>query len=64
MILEKKEIESLFLWCVIGVLYLLRNKNPFFKSIWKFIRIFFLVLLATLTVNYAKKSIKEWWNKD
>jgi hypothetical protein len=64
MILEKKEIESLFLWCVIVVLYLLRNKNPFFISIWKFIRIFFLVLLATLTVNYAKKSIKEWWNKD
>jgi hypothetical protein len=64
MILEKKEIESLFLWGVIGVLYLLRNKNPFFKSVWKFIRIFFLVLLATLTVNYAKKSIKEWWNKD
>ena len=64
MILEKKEIESLFLWGVIGVLYLLRNKNPFFKSVWKFIRIFFLVLLATLTINYAKKSIKEWWNKD
>jgi hypothetical protein len=64
MTLEKNEIESLFLWGVIGVLYLLRNKNPFFKSVWKFIRIFFLVLLATLTVNYAKKSIKEWWNKD
>ena len=64
MTLEKNEIESLFLWGVIGVLYLLRNKNPFFKSVWKFIRIFFLVFLATLTVNYAKKSIKEWWNKD
>jgi hypothetical protein len=64
MILEKKEIESLFLWGIIGMLYLLRNKNPFFKGLWKFVRIFFLVLLATLTVNYAKKSIKEWWNKD
>jgi hypothetical protein len=64
MTLEKNEIESLFLWGVIGVLYLLINKNTFFKNVWKFIRIFFLVLLATLTVNYAKKSIKEWWNKD
>ena len=60
---QKQMFESLLLWGVIGLLYLLRNTHPLFKGIWKILRMFFIVLLATLTVNYAKDKVKEWWDK-
>ena len=58
------ELNGLLLLIVIGVLYLLRNTNAFFRVLWKIIATFFIVLFATLLANYAKKEIKEWWNKD
>jgi hypothetical protein len=58
------ELNGLLLLIVIGVLYLLRNTNAFFRVLWKIIATFFIVLFATLMANYAKKEIKEWWNKD
>jgi uncharacterized membrane protein YkvI len=58
------EWRSILLLAIIGVLYLLRNTNAFFRVLWKIIAMFFIVLFATLMANYAKKEIKEWWNKD
>ncbi len=46
------------------LLYQLRNKNETFKAIWKIVSTFFIVLFAILFANYAKKEIKNWWNKD
>lgn len=37
---------------------------PIIGIIYNVIVLFFGVLLATLFVNYAKKSIKEWWKED
>ena len=48
----------------IGVLYLLRNTNTFFRVVWKVVATFFIVLFATLMANYVKKEIKQWWEKD
>jgi hypothetical protein len=59
---QKQMLEGLLLWGAIGLLYLLRNTNPIFKAIWGVLRLFFIILLATLTVNYAKDKVKEWWN--
>lgn len=56
-------IESLLVWGIILVLYVLRNQHPVFTVIWKGLRLFFLVLLATLALNYAKDKFKEWWKQ-
>jgi hypothetical protein len=32
--------------------------------LWRLIQTFFLVLLAILLANFAKKEIKQWWNSD
>jgi cell division protein FtsW (lipid II flippase) len=58
------EWRSILLLVIIGVLYLLRNTNTFFRVIWKVVATFFIVLFATLMANYVKKELKEWWNKD
>lgn len=58
------ELHSILLFILIGVLYLLRNTNVFFKVLWKVIATFFIVLFATLMASYIKKELKEWWKKD
>ena len=58
------ELNGILILIVIGVLYLLRNTNAFFRVLWKVIATFFIVLFATLLANFAKKEIKQWWNKD
>lgn len=58
------ELNGILILIVIGVLYLLRNTNTFFRAIWKVIATFFIVLFATLMANYVKKELKEWWKKD
>jgi hypothetical protein len=32
--------------------------------LWRIYKIFWIVLSATLLLNYAKKQVKEWWKKD
>ena len=32
--------------------------------LWRIYKIFWIVLFATLLLNYAKKQVKEWWKKD
>jgi hypothetical protein len=60
--MTEEEINGIIVWSVILGAYLLRNTPLGF--IWKLLRVFLLVLLATLTISYAKKSLKSWWNKD
>jgi hypothetical protein len=43
------------------VLYLLRNTPLGF--LWKLYKGFWAILFITLFANYAKKEIKEWWEK-
>jgi len=50
-------------WLVVVLLYKSRNKTPQNKKMWTVVQTFLIVLVATLGVNYAKKSIKDWWNK-
>jgi len=58
---EQQLLHSLMLWGAIGVIYLLRNTHPIFGGIWWVLKWFFIVLLATLTINYAKDKVKDWW---
>jgi hypothetical protein len=60
--MTSREIEGLFYWLAIGLLYLLRNTHPIFKTAWKYTRLLLLTLLVILTANYAKDKIKDWWN--
>ena len=60
---QQQLLHSLMLWGAIFVLYLLRNTNPLFKGIWFVVKWFFIILLATLTINYAKDKVKDWWSK-
>jgi hypothetical protein len=61
---ETNQFYAVLLIAAIFVLYLLRNTNPIFGGIWRIIRLFGIVLFVTLFANYAKKEVKEWWNKD
>ena len=58
---QKQLFEGLLAWGVIGLLYLLRNVHPAFGKIWFVVKWFFIILIATLTINYAKDKVKEWW---
>jgi len=60
---QQNQITGLIVILVFFCLYLLRNINPFFKGLWRIISIFFIVLFVTLSANYAKDKIKDWWNK-
>jgi len=52
------------LLCFLFVASFLLRDSPGFSSIWKCFKYFFIVGLLNLGGNYAKKSVKEWWNKD
>ena len=44
------------------VLWLIKDTPLGF--LWHWYKMFWLVLFATLFINYAKKQVKEWWKKD
>ena len=58
---------DVMVWIVTGLvtflLYIFRN-NLIIGPIWRAYKIFWFVLGAILLGNYAKKSIKTWWEKD
>jgi hypothetical protein len=58
---HEQNINALGIWIFLLIAYLLRKTS--FGFIWKFLRMFFIILFVTLGTNYAKKEIKEWWNK-
>ena len=47
---------------IVFFLYLFRHK-PVCGALWSIVKIFFVVLFATLFANYLKKEIKDWWKK-
>ncbi len=54
-------------WTMIPLLlgmisYILRAIPPF-KQIWWLYKWFFIMFFLVLAANYAKKEIKEWWEK-
>jgi hypothetical protein len=54
-------------WTMVPILtilisYLLRAIPPF-KQLWWFFKWVAIMFLVVLSVNYAKKEVKEWWEK-
>jgi hypothetical protein len=64
--MSRDEYQSFIYLLVIGlitlVLWLIKDTPLGF--LWKWYKMFWLVLFATLFINYAKKQVKEWWKKD
>jgi hypothetical protein len=57
-----EDIKTILILLMFFGFWLLRN-NKHFGFLWKFTKLFFVILLATLTVNYAKGKVKDWWEK-
>jgi Kef-type K+ transport system membrane component KefB len=59
--------SDVMVWILLALvtflLYIFRN-NLIIAPIWRAYKIFWFVLGAILLGNYAKKSIKAWWEKD
>jgi energy-coupling factor transporter transmembrane protein EcfT len=49
-------------WVFILICYLLRN-TPF-GFMWKWMKMILILFVGIMGVNYAKKNVKAWWNKD
>lgn len=60
----KEELQSLMLCGLILLLYLIRNQHPILKQLWKYVRLFLIILLITLSANFIKKQLKSWWNEN
>jgi hypothetical protein len=58
-----KDVQSWIVLLIMFFIYLKRHQKPYDK-LWYIIKMFFIILFATLMANYAKKSLKEWWRKD
>jgi hypothetical protein len=48
---------------LIGIVSYLFRSSPPFKQIWWLYKWFFIMFIVVLTLNYAKKEIKSWWEK-
>lgn len=59
----KSIIVNIIFWGLVYVLYKNKSKSKETAGLWRLVSTFLAVLLATLGANYAKKEIKEWWNK-
>ena len=64
--MNRDEYQSFIYLLVLGVITLLLwlIKDTPLGFLWKWYKLFWLVLFATLFINYAKKQVKEWWKKD
>ena len=56
-------LTQIIFWGSILVIYILRNTFMLCGILWYFIRIFLVTLLVMLFANYAKDSIKKWWDE-
>ena len=57
-------ILNLVVWGIVILLFLGRKKSKLNARLWNFVATFFGLLLLLLGVNYTKKKVKDWWNKD
>jgi hypothetical protein len=55
-------MEAFFFISMFIIAWALKD-NPRYSAIWRAYKIFFAVLLAVLTIDFAKKSLKNWWDK-
>jgi hypothetical protein len=61
------KMESVFFIVFIIILTLVLrsfSNKPLIAPIWRVYKIFWLMLGIILFANFAKKSIKAWWEKD
>ena len=59
---DKDTVICVATLAIVFFLYLFRHK-PVCGALWSIVKIFFVVLFATLFANYLKKEIKDWWKK-
>ena len=59
---DSETMFCIIFFLVMVMLYFFRHV-PIIGILLKIVIMFFLVLFATLFINYAKKEIKEWWSK-
>lgn len=64
--MDRDEFQPFIYLLVLGVITLVLwlIKDTPLGFLWKWYKLFWLVLFATLFINYAKKQVKEWWEKD
>jgi hypothetical protein len=62
---ELPATEQLVVFFVFGLItFLLWSvRDTRFGFLWKIYKLFWIILFATLLVNYAKGKIKEWWKE-
>jgi energy-coupling factor transporter transmembrane protein EcfT len=58
---QEHQLYCLIIIGVFFVAWVLRNTPLGF--LWKILRMFLIILFATLFVNYVKKELKDWWGK-
>lgn len=54
---HKELMDVIIFWSVIFLIFLIGGAP------WRAVKLFFIVLLATLGINFVKKEVKDWWNK-
>ena len=54
-------VYDVFFWVVVIISYFFRDTPPF-KQIWNIFKFILVIMFVALGVNFAKKSLKEWWN--
>lgn len=54
------------LYLIVGGFWWLRKykHHPIIGPVYQIVRLFFIVLFATLMANYIKKEVKEWWKSE
>jgi preprotein translocase subunit SecG len=57
-------VINFIVWSIVIVLFLNRKKSDKNTKAWEVVATFFGALLLILGTNYAKKKVKDWWNKD
>jgi predicted branched-subunit amino acid permease len=58
----KDQSLAYFLLIVVSGVFLLR-KLPVVDVIWSVLKMIIVGIFAAIFVDYAKKEVKEWWNK-
>jgi hypothetical protein len=56
-------VINVIFWALVIGLFRNRKKSEDHNRAWRIMMIFLGVLVATLGINYAKKSVKDWWEK-
>lgn len=58
------QASMLFLVGAVTLTAYLLKEIPVIGKAWMVIKLFWIMVFGSLFLNYAKKEIKTWWNKD